>query len=59
MDQKRIDEEIYEDEYIIREADENIEIIDTGTDYGDMPQGTENAGRGINDYTYDYSSQFS
>ena len=33
MDQKRIDEEIYQDEYIIREEDENIEIIDTGTVY--------------------------
>ena len=58
MDEKRKDEEIFEDEYIIREADENIEIIDVGTEYGDMAQGIENAGRGINDFTYDYSSQF-
>ena len=58
LKEKRIDEEILKDEYDFTEADENIEIIDVGTEYGDIPQGTENAGRGINDFTFDYSSQF-
>lgn len=46
--QKDIDEEIYSDEPGLKEGPE---IMEVGYNYGDMPQGIENEGDGVNDYT--------
>ena len=44
-----IEEEIYEDNYGMLGMKEGEEVVEVGDLYGEMPQGTENAGDGYVD----------
>jgi hypothetical protein len=51
LDEESIDENLEKEIYDNGILEEGEEVMDVGTEYGEMPQGTENAGNGFNDYT--------
>ena len=51
ISEDRIQSEVMEEVYNNPILKEGEEIMDIGTEYGQMPQGTETAGDGFNDYT--------
>jgi hypothetical protein len=51
LEEDHIDEEVNEEVFDNPILKEGEEIMDIGTEYGQLPQGTETAGDGFNDYT--------